>query len=173
MFFKYTKSQLTNDQFLGCNLDEKFYRLNNLQKLNSLLSYGYSHGYTVQIFEILDDPIDLNEELHQLRKDKALYAKMSLNGVILVAILSPKGLDYAIGVVDSVSQDYTLLANFKLGDDEIDLESCCFHVYQLAQHIDTKQSRKQKLFSSSDVDDEMKSSELIFVKSPKLVARSS
>lgn len=166
--FKYKQSQLVQDDFLGCELDNKYYRLNNVQKLNYLLSYAFLNQQTIQIFEILDSPDDLTSVLYDLKQANCFYAKLQVEGKILLAIFNSKSIDYSIGMVDSVSSDYSLLCDYDLSQDEIDMEEVCFHVYQLAQHLPYKNTRKEKLFTASDITPEMRLLPLSLVKTVKI-----
>jgi len=167
--FKYKQSQLVQDDFLGCALDDKYYRLNNIQKLNYLLSYAFLNQQTIQIFEILDSPDDLTSVLYDLKQADCFYAKLQLQGKTLLAIFNSKSVDYSTGMVDSVSSDYSLLCDYDLSQDVIDMEEVCFHVYQLAQHPAYKTgNRKDKIFTASDITPEMRLLPLSLVKTVKI-----
>lgn len=166
--FKYQQSHLLQDDFLGCTLDGKFYRLNNIQKLNYLLSYAYTNSHSVQIFEILDNPEDLKTVLYDLKQSNCFYSKLQVEEKILLVLFNSKDVDFAIGLVDSISTDYSLLCDFDLSQDDIDIESVCFHVYQLAQHLPYKNTRKEKLFTASDITPEMRLLPLSLVKTVKI-----
>lgn len=172
MKYTYTQSQLVTSKFLGCELDDKYYRVNNIQKLNHILCFAYSKQYTVQIFEVLDSPSELQGELYQLKLYESYYAKLEFDGKSLVAIFTPKGKDFSIGVVDAVSDDYSLLCSYDLSDDSVDIEEVAFNVYQLAQHFLHKQKRKDKGFTGSDLSQEMKKEKLVLVKLAKILQTS-
>lgn len=172
MKYKYSQSQLVTAEFLGCELDDKYYRINNIQKLNHILCRAYSENYGVHIFEILDSATELQEELYQLKFQNSFYAKLEVDGKILLAIFTNKGKDFSVGMVDSISQDYTLLCDYDLSDDSVDIEEVAFNVYQLAQHFLHKQKRKDKGFTGSDLSQEMKKEKLVLVKLAKILQTS-
>lgn len=169
MQYRYSKSQLLTEEFKGVDLDDKNYRINNIQKLNHLLCHAYDNDYSIHLFEILDQAEELGNELHQLKVHNSFYAKLDFDEKILLAIFTKKGKDFSMGMVDSISADYTMLCAYDLSDDEIDIEEMSFNVYQLAQHTTFKNGRKDKGFSGSDLTKEMKQQELILVKSPKII----
>ena len=167
--YKYSQSQLVTAEFNGCNLGDIFYRINNIQKLNHLLCHAYDNDYNIHLFEILDQAEELSNELHQLKLHNSFYAKLDFDEKVLLAIFTKKGKDFSVGMVDSCSSDYTMLADYDLSSDEIDIEEVAFNVYQLAQHTTLKNGRKDKGFSGSDLTKEIKQQELILVKSPKII----
>ena len=56
----YQKSQLITNDYLGCELGDKYYRENNVVKMNRLLCKAMNRGHLVYLYEFLDNP-DLEE----------------------------------------------------------------------------------------------------------------
>lgn len=162
---KYQEYQLISNSFLGCDLDDKQYRINNIQKLCHFLAHAFNNGMSVQLFELLDNPDDLSA-LHELKEYACFYASFCCRGQMLIAIFNSKDLDFAIGIIDSISSDYSLVMDVNMLEDHLDLESVAFTVYQLAFHNPETNAKKGRQFKGSDLTSEMKKQKLVFLKRP-------
>ena len=162
----YQKSQLITNDYLGCELGDKYYRENNVVKMNRLLCKAMNRGHSVYLYELLDNPDleELTEVLHELKSQEVFYARMSFDHKVLLVILTDKGADFALGVVNSVSTDYTLIYQNSLNADDTDLEEVAFNLYQLCIHVPDTFSHKAKRFSSSSLADADKNLSLVFKK---------
>lgn len=162
----YQKSQLITHDYLGCSLGTEFYRENNVVKMNRLLCKALKHQHSVYIFELLDSPNleEITDVLHELKQQGVYYARMSFDHKVMLAIFTDKGQDYATGIVDSVSRDYTLLYENQLNTEESDLEEISFNLYQLCLHVADTFQPKSKRFSSTNLECNDKELSLAFKK---------
>lgn len=170
MIFKkkshYQKSQLITNDYLGCELGEAYYRENNVLKMNRLLCKAFNKSHSVYVYELLDNPnlVDLTEVLHELKQHDVFYARMSFDHKVLVALFTDKGSDFALGTIDRFSNDYMLVYQNTLNDDETDLEEVAFQIYQLCIHVPDTFHHKAKRFSSTNLDNDDKNLKLAFKK---------
>lgn len=172
---KYQNSQLITHEYLGCELGREFYRESNVLKINHLLCKSMKQNHAVYLFELLDsfnlqDLENLGDMLHELRKQKVYYVRMNFDHKIMLAIFTSKGLDYAVGMIDSISTDYTLVYQNQLNADDVDLEEVAFNLYQLGIHVPDTPLHKAKRFSSTNLECDDKILSLIFKKQGVIVA---
>lgn len=158
----YQKSQLVSNAYFGCDLGTNYYRESNVIKMNRLLCKAFNLQHSVYVFEILDNPEDLTRTLNLLRSQNVFYARMNFDHKTVVAIFTTKGIDFAIGEVDSISNDYLLIYKNELKDFE--LEEVAFHLYQLCLHVPDTFHYKAKRFTSTNLDDDDKRLCLTFQK---------
>lgn len=163
---RYQKSQLVTKVYLGCHLGDQYYRENNLIKLNRLLCRSLNNRHSVYIFEILDN-LNLDEfttQLHELKSQNVLYARMVFGHKILLCLFTDRGQDYATSIVDTNSIDYNLIFTANLSALSTDLEQAAFQIYQLGLHVPESFGYKNRRFASSNLENNDKQFKLAFKK---------
>lgn len=167
----FSKSQLVHGEFYGVDLSDRYYRENNIQKINSLLAAAYESDCSGYLFEIIDDELVHLMTQKMSRLDLGFkYAKLTLpTHTLLLAFTHYYNAAQLSGILNEFSSDFTLLEEFNLSDDSVDIEAISFRCYQLGQHtVVGKEAKKAKEFTACDLTDDEKRSKLVLKKVPVL-----
>lgn len=163
----FSKSQLITGEFYGVNLYDRYYRVNNIQKINSILAFAYDNDFTGYLIEIIDNN-NVNLMTQKLKRldENFRHAKLVLpTHTLFLAFTQHYNSDELSGIINEFSSDFSILEQFDLSDDSINIEAIASQCYELAQHIVVgKNAKKAKEFTACDLTDDEKRSKLILKK---------